>query len=93
MNEASPSQGLRAAREKTLPLLAPARRAAAGELAAFYGAEFDSWFVARTGYTGEDGFEVILPAADAERTWNALRAQGVRPRAWVREIPCGWRPA
>ncbi len=67
------------AREKTLPLLAPARRGAARELAPFCGAEFDSWFVARTGYTGEDGFEVMLPAADAERTWNALRAQGIAP--------------
>jgi aminomethyltransferase len=67
------------AREKTLPLLSPARRAAAGELAPFYGAFFDSWFVARTGYTGEDGFEVMLPAQDAAKTWDALRAQGVQP--------------
>ena len=67
------------AREKTLPLLAAARRAAAGELAGFYGAFFDSWFVARTGYTGEDGFEVMLPADDAAETWDALRAQGVQP--------------
>jgi aminomethyltransferase len=37
------------------------------------------WFIARTGYTGEDGYEIILPAADAERLWNALAARGVRP--------------
>jgi aminomethyltransferase len=67
------------AREKTLPLLAPAQRAAAGELAPFFGGTFDAWFIARTGYTGEDGFEVMLPAADAARTWNALRAQGIQP--------------
>jgi aminomethyltransferase len=67
------------ARQKTLPLLAPARRAAALELAPFCGAAFDSWFIARTGYTGEDGFEVMLPAVDADRTWNALHAQGVAP--------------
>ncbi|MGB6308546.1 MAG: glycine cleavage system aminomethyltransferase GcvT [Steroidobacteraceae bacterium] len=67
------------AREKTLPLLAPAQQAAARELAPFYGACFDSWFVARTGYTGEDGFEVMLPAQDAARTWNALRARGIQP--------------
>jgi aminomethyltransferase len=48
-------------------------------LAPFYGASFDSWFLARTGYTGEDGFEVMLPAQDAARTWDALRAQGVLP--------------
>jgi aminomethyltransferase len=67
------------AREKTLPLLAPAQQAAARELAPFYGAAFDSWFVARTGYTGEDGFEVMLPARDAVKTWNALRARGIQP--------------
>jgi aminomethyltransferase len=67
------------AREKTLRLLAPAQRAAAQSLAPFYGAAFDSWFVARTGYTGEDGFEVTLPTDDAARAWDALRAQGVLP--------------
>ncbi|HSG90986.1 MAG TPA: glycine cleavage system aminomethyltransferase GcvT [Pseudomonadales bacterium] len=36
-------------------------------------------FIARTGYTGEDGFEVILPGADAGAAWEALRAAGVQP--------------
>jgi aminomethyltransferase len=67
------------ARQKTLPLLAPAQRGAVAALPPFFGAGVDSWFVARTGYTGEDGFEVMLPAADAPRAWNALRAQGVAP--------------
>jgi aminomethyltransferase len=67
------------AREKTLPLLTAAQRIAARELAPFVGARFDSWFIARTGYTGEDGFEVMLPAGDAVKTWDALRAQGVLP--------------
>jgi aminomethyltransferase len=67
------------AREKTLPLLAPAQRARASILAPFCGAAFDSWFIARTGYTGEDGFEVMLPAVDAAKTWNALCAQGMKP--------------
>jgi aminomethyltransferase len=65
------------AREKTLPLLRPAQRIAAHELPPFFGAPFDSWFIARTGYTGEDGFEVMLPAVDAVKTWDALRAQGI----------------
>jgi glycine cleavage system T protein (aminomethyltransferase) len=67
------------AREKTLPLLTPAQRIAARELPPFFGAPFDSWFIARTGYTGEDGFEVMLPAAEAAKTWEALRAQGIAP--------------
>jgi aminomethyltransferase len=32
--------------------------------------------VARTGYTGEDGFEVFVPGSDAERVWDALLAAG-----------------
>jgi aminomethyltransferase len=36
-------------------------------------------FIARTGYTGEDGFEVMVSVAQAEATWQALRAAGVAP--------------
>jgi aminomethyltransferase len=64
---------------KTVPLMAPERRGAAQGLARFSGAEIDSWFVARTGYTGEDGFEIMLPAAEAATTWQALVAQGIAP--------------
>lgn len=35
--------------------------------------------VARTGYTGEDGFELMLPATQAAATWAALVAAGGRP--------------
>jgi aminomethyltransferase len=35
--------------------------------------------VARTGYTGEPGVELIAPAADAERLWDALTAAGAAP--------------
>ena len=34
--------------------------------------------MARTGYTGEDGFEIMLPAGDAARVWRTLNAQGVK---------------
>ena len=37
------------------------------------------WFVARTGYTGEDGFEIALPLEEAEAVWKALEAVGVAP--------------
>jgi aminomethyltransferase len=36
-------------------------------------------FVARTGYTGEDGFELLVPAVHAAALWNALRPAGVAP--------------
>ena len=51
--------------------------ATALELDTFVGREIDGWFVARTGYTGEDGFEVMLPASDAERVWRELNSLGV----------------
>ncbi|WP_427311859.1 glycine cleavage system aminomethyltransferase GcvT [Cupriavidus sp. H39] len=35
--------------------------------------------VARTGYTGEDGFELVLPAASVAGLWEKLNAAGVRP--------------
>lgn len=37
------------------------------------------WFVARTGYTGEDGLEILLPNAEAGAFWRALLAAGVKP--------------
>ena len=39
---------------------------------------FGDLFIARTGYTGEDGFELIVPAARAESIWRALAAAGVK---------------
>src|SRR5882757_7419633 len=52
------------AREKTVAVLG-ADATAALQLKPFFGGEFGRYFVARTGYTGEDGFEIMLPAAQA----------------------------
>jgi len=38
--------------------------------------------ISRTGYTGEDGFEVFVPPASAERVWDAILAAG-RPHGVV----------
>src|SRR3569833_388175 len=65
------------ARTRTAKLLSRVGAATARELDPFVGREIDGWFVARTGYTGEDGFEVMLPAADAARVWRELNALGV----------------
>lgn len=43
------------------------------------GTAFGEAMVARTGYTGEDGFEIGVPATQAEALWNALLAAGVKP--------------
>ena len=45
----------------------------------FYAVEADSYFVARTGYTGEDGFEVILKAMDAPSLWEKLIRADIKP--------------
>jgi aminomethyltransferase len=45
----------------------------------FSGVAVDDHFIARTGYTGEDGFEVMVPAPHAERLWSALGDAGVKP--------------
>jgi aminomethyltransferase len=57
----------------------PGLHAASATLARFEGAFFRDGFVARTGYTGEDGFELMLPAPLAPRAWDALARANVRP--------------
>jgi aminomethyltransferase len=57
----------------------PGSEAATSALKPFQGAQVGELFVARTGYTGEDGFEVLMPNERAESLWNALVAAGVKP--------------
>ena len=69
------------ASELALPLLPDPLREPAARLAPFHAAEAEGWFVGRTGYTGEDGFELVLPAAAAVEFWQQLLSAGV--------VPCG----
>ncbi|MBK7327000.1 MAG: glycine cleavage system aminomethyltransferase GcvT [Propionivibrio sp.] len=57
----------------------PETRAASEALKAFFSVTVGDYFVASTGYTGEDGFEITLPASKAEAFWQALIDAGVRP--------------
>jgi len=57
----------------------PGSHDATETLKAFFAAEVGEYFVGRTGYTGEDGFEITLPGTRAAALWNALSAAGVRP--------------
>ena len=57
----------------------PASRAATETLVVFQAAEVGDWLIARTGYTGEDGFEITVPSADAAPVWQKLLAAGVKP--------------
>ena len=60
-------------------LLGASVAAPALALAPFTALEIGSLCVARTGYTGEDGFELIVPAGEALDLWQRLQADGVAP--------------
>jgi len=66
------------ARAKTWAAI-PGAEAASTALKVFQAATFGDIFIARTGYTGEDGFELTLPVSKAASTWAALAAAGVKP--------------
>jgi len=57
----------------------PDTRAATEPLVVFQAAEAGDWLIARTGYTGEDGFEITVPADDAAAIWDQLLAAGIKP--------------
>jgi aminomethyltransferase len=67
------------AREKAATLLDPGLASRAMDLSPFFGAPAGDWFVARTGYTGEDGWEIMLPTGEAAGFWERLRHAGVMP--------------
>lgn len=48
-------------------------------LTPFMSAAHGDWFVGRTGYTGEDGFEIVAPHAELVQLWRALEQAGVAP--------------
>ncbi|HMM56994.1 MAG: glycine cleavage system aminomethyltransferase GcvT [Xanthomonadales bacterium PRO7] len=67
------------ARAKVQSLLSPGTREKAAKIGKFVACEGDGLFIARTGYTGEDGYEIIVPEAQAVELWNRLLAAGVKP--------------
>jgi aminomethyltransferase len=67
------------ARAAVLDQLDVQERSTAGCLASFTGASLGALFIARTGYTGEDGFEIMLPNQGACVFWENLKESGVQP--------------
>jgi len=67
------------ARAKANALLPANLQEPARSLKPFHAVWNDRWQAARTGYTGEDGLEIMLPADSAADLWRALTAAGVRP--------------
>ena len=65
--------------EKTQRVVSAAQREATAQLRIFQGSWAEGWFIARTGYTGESGLEIILPGEDAPGFWDKLVTAGVRP--------------
>ena len=69
------------ARARARDLFEDYQQQALAQLSRFQAAEFDDCFVARTGYTGEDGYEILVPADSAADWWQRILAAGV--------VPCG----
>jgi aminomethyltransferase len=72
------------ARERVLGLLDDDGAKVAGKLGKFAAAQVMAkdgtpLFVARTGYTGEDGFEIVVPEDKTVALWDALLGAGVKP--------------
>ena len=67
------------AREKVLSILSDEAAEKIGALKAFFGTPLGKNFFARTGYTGEDGFEIMVPNDMAAGLWDELLAKGVKP--------------
>jgi len=70
-------QGPKAAAKLWLAM--PGLQGLAENLKPFNAVEMGTMFVARTGYTGEDGFEIMLPAKAAPFFWQSLADAGVKP--------------
>lgn len=65
--------------QKTLSILNPTQADAVSTLAHFECVEPDDCFFARTGYTGEDGLEIMAPQQVISNLWAALLTAGVKP--------------
>lgn len=67
------------ARKLAAALIPEAHRDAALALQPFFSMDAGSLFIARTGYTGEDGWEIVVPAEAAADLWERCIASGIAP--------------
>lgn len=67
------------ARHKVAELVSQSRASLIHQLKPFEGLTDGDWFIARTGYTGEDGLEIILPSEQAPAFFNDLVGAGIAP--------------
>lgn len=66
-------------REKIATIFNPEQIQTILALKSFHAANIGNYFIARTGYTGEDGFEIIVPASEAAALWQDLIKAGIKP--------------
>jgi aminomethyltransferase len=67
------------ARDKALSIFSADQRPQVEALGRFMAVDLGDYFVARTGYTGEDGFEILMPLDSAGACWQQLLDAGVKP--------------
>lgn len=67
------------ARDCAAKVFSAAQQAAAAELKPFSAVDVDGLFIARTGYTGEDGYEILVANEDAPKLFEQLLSAGVKP--------------
>ncbi|WP_144392286.1 glycine cleavage system aminomethyltransferase GcvT [Pleionea sediminis] len=65
--------------EKTQAALSEQQKQAIEGLGVFFAVDTEGFFIARTGYTGEDGFEIMIPLDKVSSFWEALIKAGVQP--------------
>lgn len=67
------------AKAKVATVLTAEQQAAVAGMKPFFGVQAGDLFIATTGYTGEDGYEISVPADQAADFWQKLLEAGVRP--------------
>ncbi len=67
------------AKAKVAKLLTAQQQAVVADMKPFFGVQVDDLFIATTGYTGEEGYEIIVPENAAENLWQQLLTVGVKP--------------
>jgi aminomethyltransferase len=65
--------------EKVKSVLNESRGRLIDGLSIFQGQESEGWFISRTGYSGEDGLEIIVPEDEIAEFWKELADAGVSP--------------
>ncbi len=65
--------------EKALAVMTEEQQSITKQLKVFQGLEVGEFFIGRTGYTGEDGLEIMIPETQVAEFWAKLSEAGVSP--------------